>query len=127
MNLPLQTSKEEMKALIQAEFAAATYIPLQEALAPYLIEPFSRMLVWPYAKLPTTFPYWIIADFAPHRPGLTLAYSTHGHGTRGDSWGIVRDSEDSCGGDDSWFICLEDAFINSGMCTQPLPPNYEIR
>lgn len=127
MNPPLLPSKEEMKSLIQSEFAAAIYIPLQQALNPYLVEPFSRMLVWPYAKLPTTIPCWIIADFGSHRPGLTLAYSNHGHGTRGDFWGIARDGEDSCGGDDSWFICLEDAFINSGMCIQPLPPDYEIR
>ena len=127
MTESLQPSKEDMKRLIEAGFAAATYIPLRQALSPHLIEPFSRTLKWPYAKPPAEFPCWIIADLGFHQPGLTLAYSAHGHGSHGDPWGIVLARDAWFGRDDSWFTCLEDAFINSGAWTQSLPPEYEVR
>lgn len=82
------------------------------------------MLVWPYSKPEVEFPCWIIAHLEFHQPGLTLAYSSQGHG---DPWGVVLASDTSFGRDDSWFTCLEDAFINSGAWKQPLPPKYEMR
>jgi len=120
-------SKEEMKGLIEAGFEAATYIPLRQALSSHLVEPFVRILTWTYATKPVEFPCWIIADLGFHSPGMTLAYSPSGHGSHGDPWGIVRSSDTWFGRDDSWFTCLEDAFINSGAWTQPLPATYEIR
>lgn len=123
----LQPSKNDMKRLIEAELGAATYIPLRQALSPYLIEPFSRTLTWQYAQTPIKLSCWIIADLGFHKLGLMLAYSSHGHGSHGDPWGMVFASDTSFGRDDSWFTCLEDAFINSGAWTQPLPPDYAVR
>jgi len=127
MTQPQQPSREDLKQLIEAGLAAATYIPLRETLTPHLIEPFVLMLVWPYSKPLAEFPCWIIADLGFHSPGLTLAYSAHGHGSYGNPWGVVRTTDTSFGRDDSWFICLEDSFINSGAWKQPLPSEYEIR
>lgn len=120
-------SREELQHLIEAGLAAATYIPLRQALTPLLIMPFVRMLVWPYSEPEVEFPCWIFADLGIHNPGITLAYSLHGHGGSGDPWGVVYATESSFGKDDSWFTCLEDAFINSGAWRQPLPSEYEVR
>jgi hypothetical protein len=122
-----QPSRDEMKRLIEAGFEAATYIPLRQALSPHLVEPSVRMLEWPCATPPVEYPCWIIADLGFHSPSMTLAYSEHGHGSYGDPWGVVLSSDTWFGLDDSWFSCLEDAFINSGAWTQPLPAEYEIR
>src|SRR2546430_1259020 len=122
-----QPSREDLKCLVESGLGSATHIPLREALTPHLIDPYVRMLVWPYSKPQAEFPCWIIADLGFHQPGLTLAYSPHGHGTHGDPWGVVLASDTSFGRDDSWFTCLEDAFINSGAWKQPLPSEYEIR
>jgi hypothetical protein len=122
-----QPNSEDLNRLIEAGLEAATYIPLRQVLAPQLIVPFIRMLAWPYSKPQVEFPCWIIADLSFHRQGLTLAYSANGHGSRGDPWGIVLSSDTWFGRDDSWFTCLEDAFISSGAWTQTLPPEFEIR
>ena len=50
---------DEVKRLIDVECRAATYIPLQEAIAPFLIEPFVRNLAWPYAIDRNEYPCWI--------------------------------------------------------------------
>ena len=120
-------SAEDVKLLMEAEYCAAAYIPLQHALAPFLVQPFLRMLVWPYAAHRVEYPCWIIADLGSQRPRLTLGYSAYGHGRDGAPWGIVPADQQWYGGDDSWFACLEDAFIKSGAWPKPLPPEYEIR
>ena len=108
MTQPQQPSREDVKHLVEFGLAAATYIPLREALTPHLIEPYVRMRVWPYSKPQVEFPCWIIADLGFHSPGLTLAYSAHGHGSYGNPWGMMlTDDSLSLGRDDSWFICLE--------------------
>ena len=122
-----QPSVEDLKSLIEAGFEAATYVPLRQALAPHLVEPFVRMLAWPYANPQVEMPCWVFADLSFHRPGLTLAYSAYGHGAYGDPWGIVLSGDTWFGRDDSWFTCLEDALINSGAWAQPLPPEYQVR
>jgi hypothetical protein len=126
MKQPHQPTREDLKSLVESGLEAATHIPLREALTPHLIEPHVRMLVWPYSKPEVEFPCWIIADLG-FPPGLTLAYSVHGHGSHGDPWGVVFASDTAFGRDDSWFTCLEDAFINSGAWKQPLLSEYEIQ
>lgn len=49
MSNPTDLSSDDVKRLVHAEYRAATYIPLQEAIAPFVIEPFVRMLAWPSA------------------------------------------------------------------------------
>ena len=124
---PQPSNAEEMKRIVEAGIEVATYIPLRQALAPYLIEPFLRTLKWPYSKPEMEIPCWIFSDLSFYRPRLTLGYSVFGHGRHGDPWGIVLSDTNSMGRDDSWFACLEDAFIQSGACRCPLPDGYEIR
>lgn len=85
------------------------------------------MLAWPYAIEREEYPCWIIADLSSRRAGLPLAYSEFGHGTHGDPWGIVMADQQWFGRDDSWFTCLEDAFIASGAWPHELPDEYEVR
>ena len=118
---------EEVKRLIEAEMNAAAFIPLRRALSPHLIEPFVRLLKWPYSNPEVQMPCWVIADLGNHRPGLMLAYSQYGHGGGGNCWGVMLADDTWIGRDDSWFSHLEDAFINSGAWKQPLPPGYEVR
>jgi hypothetical protein len=118
---------DEVKELIEAEYRAATYIPLQEAVAPYLIEPFVRMLVWPGALARIEYPCWIVADLSLHIEGMTIAFSQFGYGNSGNGWGLVMTDQQWYGRDDSWFTCLEDAFISSGAWPHRLPEEYEIR
>ena len=127
MSKPAELSRDDIERLIHAEYRAATYIPLQDAIAPFLIEPFVRMLAWPYALEREEYPCWIVADLSSHVAGLTLAYSEFGHGRYGDPWGIVMADEQWFGRDDSWFTCLEDAFIASGAWPHQLPDEYEVR
>jgi len=122
-----QLNPDEIKRLVEIEFDTATYIPLRTVLVPHLIEPFVRMLTWPYSQHQVEYPCWIVADLGSHFPGMTIGYSAHGHGSHGDPWGIVLNTDAWFGRDDSWFKSLEDAYINSGAWMQPLPPEYEIR
>ena len=89
MSKSAELRSDDVKRLIQAEYRAAASIPLQDAIAPFLIEPFVRMLAWPYAGKHEEYPCWIVADLSAHRAGLTLAYSEFGHGRYGNPWGIV--------------------------------------
>ena len=86
MSKPAELSGDDVKRLIRAEFRAATCIPLEEAIAPFLVEPFVRMLAWPYAQEREEYPCWIVADLSLHAAGLTLAHSEFGHGWHGDAW-----------------------------------------
>jgi hypothetical protein len=124
---PASVTPDEVKRLMEAEYRAATYIPLREAVAPYLISPFIRMLAWPDAAEPTRYPGWVIADLGSCIEGMTLAFSQFGYGLHGNPWGIVMSEQEWYGRDDCWFTCLEDAFINSGAWPNELPEEYEIR
>lgn len=101
MSKPAELSGDDVKRLIRAEFPAATFIPLEEAIAPFLVEPFVRMLPWPYAREREEYPCWIVADLSLHAAGLTLAYSEFGHGWHGDAWGIVMADQQWFGRDDA--------------------------
>jgi hypothetical protein len=82
------------------------------------------MKKWDYSTRREHFPVWIVARFPGH--DLELAYSEFGHGSYGNHWGIVLHSDNRFGRDDSWFLRLEDAFINSGRFSGPIPDDYEI-
>lgn len=123
--MPLHEKK--ILLLIEAEYRLATYIPLKEALAKFLCRPFVRKLRWPYSKDQPDIACWIIADLIPEKEGMMIGYCDAGHGSCGHTWGIIMKSDKDVGRDDSWFVRLEDAFINTGVWQQPLPPEYEIR
>ncbi len=120
-------TSDDIAKLVDDECAAATFIPLAQALAPFRVTPFGRMLTWPYGADARKFPCWIIADLKQKKPGLTLAYCEFGHGERGDHWGIVGADEESFARDDSWFLRLEDALISAGVWSEPLPAHYQAR
>ncbi len=114
-------TEEAVQNLIQAELATFTIVSA-ELLKPFLIRPLVQVRQWEYAKLNQAFPVWVIADFGKRDIGLAFSEFTH-H----DRWGIIRTTDQHFGGDDSWFLCLEDAFIQSGFYTGNLPNDYEIR
>jgi hypothetical protein len=121
------TLSPDIAALLEAEYGASTHIPLREALAPYICHPYERVLRWPWSSQKPDAACWIVADLASKKEGVTLAFCERGHGERGDHWGIVLKSDTVIGRDDSWFLRLEDAFINAGVWSEPLPKEYEIR
>lgn len=115
---------EDVMELVKDELAQFTNLALKNALTAFLIKPLLQTRKWDYSSTDEILPCWLVADFRQRDMGL--AYSEFGHGRRGDHWGIVLLSEDRFGRDDSWFLRLEDAFINSGFWDGPLPENYEI-
>lgn len=120
-------TSDDIAKLVEEECAVATFIPLAKALAPFRVSPFVRTLRWRYSKDERDFPCWIFADLGKKKTGLTLAYCEFGHGESGDHWGVVGTEEGSFGGDDSWFLRLEDAFISAGAWSERLPESYEVR
>ena len=118
------TDREHIKTLVLAELDQISNPVLKEALSAFLVEPVLQSRKWDYSVTGEMLPCWIVADFKKGNMGL--AYSSRGHGERGDCWGIVLLSDNRFGRDDSWFLRLEDAFINSGFWDGPLPENYEI-
>jgi len=127
MSNPAGLSRDDVTRLIHAEYRAATHIPLQDAIAPFLIEPFVRMLAWPYAAERHEYPCWIVADLGSHAAGMTLAYSDFGHGQYGSRRGIVMADDQWFGRDDSWFTRLEDASSRPARGPHELPDEYEVR
>ena len=120
-------TQAKITKLFEDECAAAIFIPLAQAIAPFRVQPFERLIRWPYSKDQPAIGCWIVADLTPKKEGMTLAYSEAGHGACGHTWGIVMKSDEFVGRDDSWFLRLEDAFIGAGVWHQPLPQEYEVR
>lgn len=118
------TDREHIKNLVLAQLGQISDPALKEALSAFLVEPILQSRKWDYSVTEEMLPCWIVADFKNRDMGL--AYSEYGHGARGDRWGIVLLSDNRFGRDDSWFLRLEDAFINSGFWDGPLPEDYEI-
>lgn len=114
----------EVAALVAEQMGRIADPLLRDELKGYLVEPFVQTRKWDYSLTGERLPCWIVADFRER--DAALAYSEHGHGARGDCWGVVSLSEDYFGRDDSWFLRLEDAYIASGFCRQPLPDDYEV-
>jgi len=115
----------DVARLVENELRQITDLPLNETLQSFLVLPYRQIRKWDYSTTDEMLPCWIVADF--HNNDLGLAYSPLGHGRRGDCWGVVKLANKFFGRDDSWFLVLEDAFINSGQWHRPLPDGYEIR
>lgn len=115
---------DDVKELVQWELNQINNDPLKEALMAFLVTPRLQKRTWDYSTTNEVRACWIVADFRERDMGL--AYSELGHGARGDHWGIVLLSANNFGRDDSWFVRLDDAFINSGFWHGPIPDDYEI-
>jgi len=126
MSSESQDTPERVAQLVRAEIDAASYIPLLEVLAPFLVTPIERALFGWGADRPRVR-CWVVADLGPEREGTTLVYCAGGQGAHADHWGIVKKTDDWVGRDDSWFSCLEDAAISAGIWHGALPAEYEIR
>jgi hypothetical protein len=116
---------EEIASLVKRELDTTRNESLRSGLLDVLVPPHLQMRTWDYSLTRERLPCWIVAEF----PGthLGLAYSPLGHGRRGDCWGVVELGADGFGREDSWFLALEDALINSGQYSGPVPEDYEIR
>jgi hypothetical protein len=124
MESPEQTS-EEVAGLVEREVNATMNESPKSALLDVLVPPRLQMRRWDYSLTHELLPCWIVAEF--RGTPLGLAYTSQGHGRRGDCWGVVELAGESFGRDDSWFVTLEDALINSGQYHGPVPEDYEIR
>ncbi len=121
----LLEKSEDILNLVEAELDQISNLELKQALVEFLVIPYQQIRTWDYSRTNENFPCWIVASF--NENDLALASSQFGHGARGDHWGIVHISEKYFGRDDSWFLFLEDAFINSGRYRGYVPEDYEIR
>jgi hypothetical protein len=116
---------EDITQLVESELNQITNTQLKEALMQVLVSPILQMRGWEYSHDEERFPCWVVADL--QRYDLCLAYCEYGHGSSGDKWGAVKLSDSYIGSDDSWFSCLEDAFIGSGCYNGPIAEGYEVK
>ena len=116
-------SPEELEGIVRVELERFRIPEMREFARRHLIAPTLHYRRWDYSPEPVSYPCWLIADF--REDDIGVAYSEYGHGMH-DPWGVVLISGESFERDDSWFLTLEDAVINSGRWRGPLPKNYEI-
>ncbi len=116
-------SPEQLETIVAAELKHFRIPEMREFARQHLIAPKLHYRRWDYALEPISYPCWLVADFGENDIGI--AYSEHGHGKQ-DSWGVVSISDEWYGRDDSWFLTLEDAVINTGRWRGTLPENYEV-
>ncbi len=116
-------SPEQLESIIAAELEHFRIEEMREFARQHLIAPKLHYRRWDYSREPVSYPCWLIADFRDS--DLGMAYSEYGHGTH-DPWGVVLISGEGFERDDSWFLTLEDAVINTGRWHGALPENYEI-
>jgi hypothetical protein len=121
--LSMIESSEQLVSNIRAEFERFRVPAMRDFARQYLIAPKLHYRQWDYSLEPLSYPCWLIADFGESDVGL--AYSECGHGTN-NPWGVVLIHDEWFGRDDSWFLTLEDAVINSGRWYGERPENYEI-
>jgi hypothetical protein len=107
-----------VKKLVAEQLVRISDPARRDALAAHVVEPFVERRTWRGSRQHDT---WIVAR-SPEN-GLMLAYCNTAHG---DPWGVVSTNDTYLHESDWWFLSLDDAFINSGMWTGPLPPDYEV-
>jgi hypothetical protein len=120
-----EQTAEEIACLVEREVNTTMNESIKSGLLDILVPPRLQMRKWDYSLTRELLPCWIVAEFPARHLGL--AYSPLGHGRRGDCWGVVELNGEGFGRDDSWFVTLEDALINSGQYSGPVPEDYEIR
>ena len=111
----------DIESLVRAELSRFRIAAMRDFIERHLTSPTVHVRKWDYSLTGAKYPCWLVADFRRNDTGI--AYSTFGHA---DPWGVVLISDDRFGRDDSWFLTLEDAVINSGCWTGELPEDYEI-
>jgi hypothetical protein len=114
---------QQVETVVREELDRFRISEMREFAQQHLITPKLHYRRWNYSCKPVSYPCWLVVDFGENDIGI--AFSEHGHGTH-DPWGVVLISDEWCGRDDSWFLTLEDAVINSGRWRGALPENYEI-
>ena len=113
---------EQMKRLVAQELDRFHTVE-KGFFVPFITPPRLYSLTWDYSPEPASYLCWLIAELQPK--GIRIFYSESGHGKH-HPWGVIPGWTDSYGRDDSWFISLEDAVINSGCWSGELPEGYEI-
>ena len=116
---------EVVRQRVEVELNQIANLQLKDVLSGFLVHPYLQIGHGNTHRTREQLPCWIVADL--RRQDLALAYSEFGHGSYGNHWGIVKLLESYFGRDDSWFLLLEDAFINSGSYKGAIPDDYEIR
>jgi hypothetical protein len=121
--LDMIESPEQLKSIIRIELERIRAPEMREFLRQHLIAPKLHYRRWDYSREPVSYPCWLVAELGHNDIGI--AYSEYGH-SKHDPWGVVFISDEWFGRDDSWFLTLEDAVINSGCWHGAIPKNYEI-
>ena len=116
-------SAEQLENLIRTELERFRIPEMREFVRHHLVALRLHYRRWEYSRELVSYPCWLIADLGPN--DLGLAYSEYGHGKH-DPWGVIFISGEGFGGDDSWFLTLEDAAINSSCWHGAIPEDYEI-
>lgn len=118
---PATFSELHLTSILQRELATMPEdrrIALQRLVLP----PFERVIVWEYGAAQLIL-VWVVASCSERN--VQIAYSPVGFGAS-DHWGVIEVHSMSAGRDDSWFLSLDDAFLNSGLWQGPRPDDYEV-
>jgi hypothetical protein len=115
-------TSDEVREVVARELARAPDGDRRAAFEQLLCEPYQQTRVWDWANSDEQVPVWIFAVSADGRIGF--AYSRAGYQ---DPWGALFMNEDSLGMDAQWYLYLDDAFIDSGVWTGPVPAGFEVR
>lgn len=108
MSDPKNTDRARIKALVAAECNRIMDSGTREQLERCLLDPRQHMLSWDYAREPTRYPAWLVADL---RDG-GISYCEHGFGPD-CPWGLTDLDGGSAGMDFGWFSTLHAAFLAS--------------
>lgn len=110
---------ENIQALLASELERVPE-PRRHAMQPFLIEPYRVVLEHGYCA--DTVECWIVAV----SPNVLLAYCEAGLSDE-YRWGILAPESADLGRDDAWHVSLDDAFMNSSLCSRDLiPKGYEV-
>ena len=93
-----------MKSLINQEIDAMEP-ELREYALSLLIPLKSKILKWEYGN-DEEFPAWEFADFGERNVGA--AYCLGGHGSCGDTWGLIFTNDDYFGMDAGWYSSFKE-------------------
>jgi len=111
--------EERIEAIVAAEFQRIPE-PRRAKLLELSVQPYRVSRAHGYRD--GSSECWVVAVAAT----ALLAYCEDGLSTH-DPWGILDPRASNLGGDDSWHVTLDDAFINSGLCDPSLiPAGYEV-
>lgn len=114
-------SNETINQLVTEELKKVTDEKALEWLKEHLIEPKPTTLRWEYGNM-EPYPAWIVADTGERN--VVIAYCEGGHGSFGNTWGLIFANDTTFGMDCSWYSDLLSAVYECGGAEAP--PGWEV-